>query len=236
MPEVEELSSQKVEIEEKSAKCKAEPCTQVNISYPNFDGDSDMALSLNKIVKQRITQILSEDYVMDAKGNETINELIDLFLASYEEFKASFPESNTPWTLDIDINQSYLNKFLISLEVTTNSYTGGAHPNSFVSYINIVNENINEGSLSDFVSDIERLTSIVESQFRQENGLSPDASLSASGYNFEDDKFALPETFGFQESGMVLHYDSYEIAAYAEGPTEVIIPFADLKGLLKFEP
>ncbi|MEQ8473769.1 MAG: DUF3298 and DUF4163 domain-containing protein [Marinoscillum sp.] len=232
--ETESLSSKTTVIEEKSADCSAEPCTKVSISYPSFEGNGENALALNKIIKRRITKILSEDYVMDATGNENIEQLIQLFLKSYDDFKESFPESNTPWTLDVEITKKFENNAVVSLEITTNSYTGGAHPNTFISFLNIRKTDSKDGSLSDFISNTSELTKLLEQQFRKEYDLAGNASLSESGFNFDNDQFKLPDTFGFSKQGMVFYYNSYEIAPYSEGPTQIVIPYARLTDIVKF--
>lgn len=227
------LSYQVLEIDEKSSSCSAEPCTTVTISYPQFDGSDNSTNGWNKMIRNELITILSEDYVMEAQGDESLDQLVQLFLKSYDEFKESFPESNTPWTLDIAITMTYSSEDLLSLKVSTNSYTGGAHPNAFINYLNVLKERDVNANLSDIVTNETLLTETVEKEFRNMNNLQPNESLSEKGYTFENDRFSLPETFGFSDKGLIFYYNSYEISPYSEGPMEIIIPFKDLDGILK---
>jgi hypothetical protein len=45
---------------------------------------------------------------------------------------------------------------------------------------------------------------------------------------FEGGKFALPENMGLTRDGVLLFYNSYEVAAYAEGETKFVIPYGKL--------
>ena len=45
--------------------------------------------------------------------------------------------------------------------------------------------------------------------------------------------FQLPENIGFNNNGLLLLYNTYEIASYAQGYTEFVIPFNDCESFLK---
>ena len=51
---------------------------------------------------------------------------------------------------------------------------------------------------------------------------------------FETDKFELPENISYTEDGLVLLYNTYEIAPYASGIIEFSIPFDDIESYLVF--
>ncbi|WP_324288612.1 RsiV family protein [Pedobacter sp. SL55] len=52
-------------------------------------------------------------------------------------------------------------------------------------------------------------------------------------YFFTNGKFALPKSFYVSDKGLVFLYNPYEIKAYAEGVTELVIPFSELSGIAK---
>ena len=60
-----------------------------------------------------------------------------------------------------------------------------------------------------------------------------DSSINATGFWFEDDTFYLPETIGFQDSSIIILYNPYDIASYADGTIEIIIPLEDVESHLK---
>jgi hypothetical protein len=46
------------------------------------------------------------------------------------------------------------------------------------------------------------------------------------------DGYRCDANFYLSEKGIVFHYDQYEIASYADGPIDVVIPFEDIKPFL----
>ncbi len=214
---------------EKKASCNAEPCTTVSIAYPRFESFPNF----NKVIESHIVETLSEDFIMEADGSESIEELENMFIQSYEEFVANFPESQTPWDLSINITISYSSDNFLSLEMSTTSYTGGAHPNGNISYINLKKGNKKPLSSKDIIKNQKQLTKIAEAQFRDYYEIPVGEAFSDYGFTFENDEFSLPEAIGFSNNGMILYYNSYEIAPYANGPTDLTIPFSKLEGLLK---
>jgi hypothetical protein len=73
------------------------------------------------------------------------------------------------------------------------------------------------------------LTNLGNKIFRQARQLADTASLSDNYFEFPEDKFQLNKNYGFKKEGIVFFYNSYEIAPYAAGPTEVVIPYEELK-------
>jgi hypothetical protein len=69
----------------------------------------------------------------------------------------------------------------------------------------------------------------MEDALRAYSGLESGAPLS-TGYFF-DDSVELPEDFFLTPSGIGFQWDPYEIAPYAVGPVEVIIPYGDIRNL-----
>jgi hypothetical protein len=115
------------------------------------------------------------------------------------------------------------------------SYTGGAHPNSNLTYLNFEVSTGKTLALSDLMKPgfEKQLTAIAEKDFRKRKGLAPQASLAEAGYDFDDDQFKLNDNFAVTKDGLVFYYNPYEIAAYAGGPTELVIKWSEIKGLIK---
>lgn len=51
---------------------------------------------------------------------------------------------------------------------------------------------------------------------------------------FEENSFHLPASIGLTQNELILHYNPYEIASYADGPKTISIPIEELKNLLLF--
>ena len=76
------------------------------------------------------------------------------------------------------------------------------------------------------------MDSIGERHLREIKGLSPQANL-ADDYPAFQDGFQLNENFSIGPRGLTFFFNSCEIASYAEGPTEILLPFEEIKGLLR---
>jgi hypothetical protein len=70
----------------------------------------------------------------------------------------------------------------------------------------------------------------MEDALRDYSKLSPGEPLSA-GYYF-DNSVEVPANFFLGPEGVGFHWDPYEIAPYAVGPVEVVVPYNQLQGLL----
>ncbi len=79
------------------------------------------------------------------------------------------------------------------------------------------------------------LTALAEKQFRKNHNLTASESLTAAGFNFDNDKFALSSNFGFTQKGIIFYYNNYDIAAYSEGASELAIPFEDIKEIFRID-
>lgn len=231
-PRPEITYSYETKVIEGKDQCTTPPCAEVSIAFPEFTTNA-ASKKFNHLIQARLSSII-EDYVLDAKGNESLDDLIDLFMASYQDFKKNFPESNTPWNITADIIVTFTAPEFISMSINTSSYTGGAHPNASVVYMNIGSDGTPIEQLSFFITSAAELETLVEEKFRKEHRIGTNESLSEKGYSFENDEFALTDNFGFTKEGIVFCYNAYEIASYAEGPITVSVSFDELKELYKF--
>lgn len=217
---------------EKEGQC-SDNCAEVFIQYPVFDDSKNDGF--NQIVSDQINQELA-DFTLSKSPSAGKDELARAFIVSYQEFKAEFPEVQTPWTVEISIEVTFKHATFLSASNSTTAYTGGAHPLNSRKYINITRDGKRITSLDFFVTDQAKLTELAEKQFRAQQNIPPKQNLSDAGFSFENDRFYLPENYGFNENGIVFYYNSYEIASYAQGPTELVIPYSVLEGICKFLP
>lgn len=213
--------------------CADGACGMVTLNYPVFEPTTANAEALNKVIENRIQATLA-DFIMEADGDEALNVLTDMFLESYRKFKESVPDSQAPWKIEADVMVSATSRHFISLTFNTSSYTGGVHPNTLIEYINLSPEGEVITDLDYFFRDTEKLRTIAEQQFREKYKIAPEESLSEKGFIFDNDRFTLTENFGFTDSAIIFYYNSYDIAAYAQGPTALLIPLYNLKEIYKF--
>ncbi len=142
---------------------------------------------------------------------------------------------NHLWELEayVEIDDSR-DKFA-QLQLTAWSYTGGAHGNGFTSTYLINKSDAKTLKLEDLFSNIEAVTKIGEGYFRKLYELESDVDLDDAGFWFENNTFHLNNNFSISGDVIVFLYNSYEIAPYSGGQTEIEIPLEELKDYLKIK-
>ncbi|NYT60970.1 DUF3298 domain-containing protein [Alcaligenaceae bacterium] len=131
----------------------------------------------------------------------------------------------------------YRNKHLTVVELNTWQYlTGGAHGISATQFLNWDNATgkvlgldhvLEPGKQAAYVAALQE----VHSQWLAKN---PDAQQDPATYN-RIWPFQPSNNFGFTDQGLMVKYDSYEIAPYSSGQPELLIPYASLRGILRPE-
>lgn len=200
--------------------------TSIELVYPKFKEDSDKATAINTTIKDSICAGLN---LNDNKNVVTIQDAVKNFESQYNAFKNEFPDTQLAWEATVDGEVTYQSPQIISVALNTYANAGGAHGNS---YINLLNFNAETGkllTLNNIINDVEGFTKLVNIYF---NKTIEDEGNDTGAY-FMDGEFTLPEQIGFSDEGLILLYNTYEIASYAQGITEFEIPFSEVDGFLK---
>lgn len=199
--------------------------TKALIYFPQFK---------DTIINQFVLKQINDFYSEQEKTYSSYNDMAQSFLSGYEDYLKDDKLYKNTWFLNIRIEVLKQRSNYLSLLYTHADYTGGAHPNTVFSYINYnpkLHTIITLDSL--FIKDYkQKLITVAERIFRKHEDLSANESLSGK-YFFEGDKFALPENFTINEDGLNFLYNPYEIKSYAEGTTKLVIPFTELKDIIK---
>ena len=206
-------------------------CAKIKIEYIELKNLHDLSVmeKINsKIQKEMLKPIGSE------KNNSNSEELMQNFIDEYKNFKKEFPESQQEWEIERKAVNNFKDDNILSCTISEYSYLGGAHPNTFLTVINF---NLNSGeilNLPDILIDeyLDELNNIAEPIFRKEKELTEDINLTEAGFRFDDDKFGVSNNFTIGKDGLTFYYNSYEITAYAYGPTELFIPYKSIKKLI----
>lgn len=194
------------------------------ITYPVFKNDS-----LNNYIKRQVF-----DYIAKEEKATSYQDMATSFVKGYDQSYAKDPKMLGWWTLLINIKVLRQTANYIALEHTHYDYSGGAHGNTMVSYINYnpktnlpltLDSLIQAGKKADLVK-------IAETIFRKDKKLSATETLEGKFY-FEKGIFSLPSNFYVSDKGLVFLYNAYEIDAYAAGRTILTVPFAELQQIAK---
>jgi hypothetical protein len=207
-------------------------CTKIKLEYIELKNLPNLA-AMEKINSKIQTDLLRP--IGGEKSNKNFDELMQSFIDEYKNFKKDFPESQQEWEIERRIDNNFNDDNILSCTSSEYSYLGGAHSNTYLTFTNF---NLNSGEiidLSDILIDgfLPELNSIVEPIFRKEKNLTEDINLTEAGFWFDDDKFSVNNNFSIGKDGLKFVYNNYEITAYANGPTELFIPYKSIKNLIK---
>ena len=114
------------------------------------------------------------------------------------------------------------------------TYEGGAHGNHTINYVNFDKASGQQIALDDvFVADYEEpLTRVLLSALQEFYGMESLDELHDAGFLTWTEMYP-SKNFLLGTDGMHFYYNAYEIAPYAFGPTELIIPYESLTDLMK---
>ena len=210
--------------------CKpSDTCTYFQVDYL----EAVSGKNKDKINKFLMTEINWSLTIGDTTLT-TIQAAADSFMTSYVSFRKEVPESAQFWYLEYTMKQANETPKIVSLSSTISSYMGGAHPNTFMGYINISKETGDTVSLSAlFAAGFEKkLNALVDAEYRKMKNLKPGDNLAEKGDLFEN-KIEFNYNYTINKEGSItFYYNPYEISAYAVGPIEVTLSKEQISGLL----
>ena len=198
----------------------------VEINIPEASGDKTIAQSINKTVLSVVNSNLD---VSDLEENKNLStkELINQFNTEYETFKTDFPESAIEWDAQIDGEVMYHSAGIISIVITSYQNTGGAHGLLHITFLNFDVETGEALKNEELFADLSGFKQLAKQYFNEEIADKKDSY-------FEPENFTLPVNIGFDDDGLFLLYNSYEIAPYSTGLTEIHIPYEEVSMMLNY--
>ncbi|MCB4798030.1 DUF3298 and DUF4163 domain-containing protein [Neotamlana laminarinivorans] len=219
------------EKEQKSISFKEKTITTnsnklVEVNTIEADGDSEVATKLNNTLKKSIISALHFGNLVDDITASSIEESIDEFNAAYIEFSKEFEVATPPWEAQIDTEVLYQSSEIISIAITTYTFAGGAHGNTYIAFKNFNPETGNTLQNQELFSDFNGFKTLAKNYFNK--------SIEDKSILFDPEKFDLPKNIAFTDEGLVLLYNIYEIGPYVAGITEFLIPYDIVAPYLAF--
>ena len=194
------------------------------IKYPVFADQQ-----VNQFLEQRVIALAGKESIY-----KNYKQLAAGFIKEFDDYKIKNPATDETWfeNMNLRVVANYPN--YLSILYIYSDYKGGAHPNTLFTYFNYNPKTYQTITLDSLITaeGMPKLRAIAENIFRKDEQLAPNASLSEK-YFFADGVFSLPETFTLTKEGIRFLYNPYEIKAYAEGTTELTIPFSKIKDIMK---
>lgn len=225
-----ELSFETQSYTKKSALDCTDECPEITVSIPFASGKPAISDSINKKVFAVVKEIV---YFGEKPYTSTdYNDLIAAFIGSYEKLKTEFPNDELGWEAEIEGKVTYQSDSILNITIDHYSYTGGAH--GYEGKRSLLFDS-KTGKLIPNVQLFKNqkdFKAFAEKKFRTQFKIPANQSINATTFMFEGDQFQLPTNYFYTDKGLILYYNSYEIASYVDGPQELFIPYEELKSYL----
>lgn len=215
-------------LKQRAPDCGAKPdsnCTVIRIKYPVFKN----AAVLNDAVRHRAISLFS----VYQKSDTSFKQFARHFMQAY---KQDMTNRNTRMNYQVQTAATVVRQdsALVALQLSGYSFQGGAHGSSLTMFINWNTKSHQYITLKDILTDNYQhaLDSVAEKIFRKQEKLSDTESLKPN-YFFKNDQFSLNNNFLITPTGIRFLYNQYEIKPYAAGQTELVVPYKQIKWLLR---
>jgi hypothetical protein len=193
---------------------------EIEADYPQIEGSQDARI---------------------AAFNKEVSEIIN---SNIRDFKKDAPEAYDKENPDAQLSGLFINHDIVMAndEVVSvsfnisNYFSGAAHPNHNSYALNYDLRNGKELHLSDlfnpgtnFLQAISNY-SIKSLKAKLKKMEMDDEGMIQEGAGAKADNF---QSWNLTPKGLLFTFDPYQVAAYAAGPQEVLIPYATLKEIIK---
>lgn len=224
-PKAAPLTFEIAKLEKHFGDCPApdQRCLTVKLEYPVAQGGVDSAReAINRVIRENIIgslQLGDQEINLDMHIDTALADLAD----EYRDYLEDLPDFGMGWELETTGQVMFQNDSVLSVSMSNYAFTGGAHPNSYLSIYNFDPRSGRRLGWTDFVPDTLAFKKIAEAEFRKIHELKPADNLEDAGFWFPDNRFTLPANYGRTAEGIYLFYNAYEIAPYVVGPTDMTI-------------
>jgi len=210
--------------------CKSEICAEVKIVIPEASNIPVVADSINKKIFNTVRGIVY--FGEKPSDGKTYEEVMTAFINSYEQLKEEHEDERPGWEAKIDANVDYTSENILNIKLKNYTFTGGAHGYEGIRSLIFDKKTGKSLERNDFLKDTVNFKILAEKKFREKYKIPADKPINSTGLMFIKEVFELPQTFFFTNKGLLLYYNTYEIASYAEGAKELLIPYQELEKYL----
>jgi len=216
-------------------ECSPAPCIRATISdVPPLP--AEISPELRTLIETEVSHALYAPLDSDEPQLNS-GQLMSELTQRYEEFtQPGFTDAPIDWEITRSATILYQNPEVLTIDVRSEGFVGGAHgfnDRQLLAY------DLKKGkrlTLSEMIepSSEKLFHQLVETQFRRAREVPAHETLSDAGYFVKPgEAMPVPENFGVTPGGLVVQYNPYEIAPYAFGPTEIVVPLEALQGVVR---
>jgi len=223
-------------LQRQSGFCQADTCAEVDIQYFRAEGKpAPLRDSLNQyirlyLLRQQLTNNPDADLTQPGNAAEL---MAAEFLQQYAKSRKEYPDAatNIGWKLAISSEVLHQAPALVSLKMQAVGYSGGAHGYD-VTTLQSFDSTGHALRLTEMVTDTVQLRKVVEQEFRKVRELGTE-TFEQQGFYTQNGNLPFPQNAVLTQQGLLLYYNAYEVNAYAFGPTQLLLPYAQIEQLLK---
>jgi len=174
--------------------------------------------------------------VKDGQINIAISDFVNSITSSFKEKVSQGDAWVGTNSLKIFYDPYEINDNFVSIRFEISEYTGGPHPSSYSKSFNYDLKKDKAIVLSDiFDSNKDYLSSLSnkaisylmkansDNEYSDEEWIKEGAGPKAENF----------QTFTFNKDRIVFYFDPYQVATYAAGRQDIILPFSSIKDILK---
>lgn len=209
--------------------CK-DNCPYISVRIPIAKDVPVVADSINK----KIFSVLKEIVYFGEKPYTATDYqgLVNSFIDSYEKLQKDFPKDSFGWEAKIDGNVKYISENIINIEIKHYAYTGGAHGYQGLRSLLFDPKTGKTILQNQLFKDQNTFKAFAEKEFRNKFKIPEKGSINQTGLLFEDDTFHLPQNIFYTDKGLLLFYNPYEVASYADGTKELLLSYNEVNDYL----
>jgi len=204
-------------------------CPKVSIDIPKAIEKNKISGIINTALEEEIISLLLYDDEIEVAS---IQEAIASFKKGFHELQELYTDETSIWEATINGVISYENASIITVELNTYIFTGGAHGYTSVRLLNFNKKMGSELENEELFKNSTDFQKYAEAKFRNQENILQDIPINDTGFMFDNNSFYLPENIGYTEKGLKLIYNQYEVASYADGTIELILPYDEIKKFL----
>ncbi|HET8808870.1 MAG TPA: DUF3298 and DUF4163 domain-containing protein [Flavobacteriaceae bacterium] len=213
--------------------CEEKNCPKISLGYLVVEGNNEVSKKINRALDKRRIEILkvSEDKPLA----DSFQKALENFISGYRNFKSEYPEFPARYELRISDEVVHQSEKTLVVKTEYYIYTGGAHGYGATNFNTFSLETGKLLQPEALFSNLEAFAKYAEKKFREKYEVPENAPINSTGFFFENDTFSLPNNLAVLENEVVLIYNPYEAAAYANGELELRFPKEKVEQWLKKE-
>lgn len=225
-----ELHFEELSFENTSTLDCAKNCTTIQLKIPVAQNKNSIADSINNSVFTSIKSIVN--FADKPNRTENYKQLASSFIKAYEKLKKDFPQDHFGWEAKIEGKIKYSSQNILNIEIQHYTFTGGAHGYAGIRSLLFDPKTGKKIANEKLFKNWNLFKVFAETKFRNQYKIPKDKPINSTGMQFEDNVFQVAQNIFFTDKGLLLHYNPYEIAAYVDGPRDLLIKYEEANDYL----